>query len=101
MQGVISGPIADKYELLDLTLCPKDDNPYHKLDCIYRTCDRCGVHLLDKSVVLESRQVIICSIFFILKLLKSSGVNKMMQKLVAILSYQLLLTDKWSTLVLH
>ncbi|ESO85587.1 hypothetical protein LOTGIDRAFT_155075 [Lottia gigantea] len=39
--------IRDRYHATDLTLCPKDQNPHAKLECIDRKCEICDVDLLD------------------------------------------------------
>ncbi|XP_071953098.1 uncharacterized protein [Antedon mediterranea] len=44
--------IKNKYELIALTMCPKEDNEkYNKPGCIYRECEDCGVSLLKTKVM--------------------------------------------------
>ena len=41
------GNPADKYEVVDRTLCPKPPGAkFHKMECINRKCPDCGVHAL-------------------------------------------------------
>lgn len=40
----------DKYDLLNLTLCEKE-GPYHNLECIDRTCKKCGVDKLKAQLM--------------------------------------------------
>jgi hypothetical protein len=42
--------IADKYALNDITLCQKDGK-YHKITCLNRECNDCGVKKLDEHLV--------------------------------------------------
>lgn len=43
--------IKDKYELTELTMCPKVTAKYCAPGCINRTCPDCGVALLDKRML--------------------------------------------------
>ena len=43
--------IKDKYELLNLSMCPKsDDNKYQERKCIERSCSECGIALLEERL---------------------------------------------------
>ena len=42
------GTFKDVYELSHSTMCPKPTGwAYHRPEYIARTCDKCGIHLLD------------------------------------------------------
>ena len=43
--------IKNKYQLIDMSLCPKQNNEkYHDPNCIQRKCNDCGVALLEKNL---------------------------------------------------
>lgn len=49
--------LKDKYSAVNESMCPKDGNRYHKLDCIDRKCNNCGViNLENKLVVLSENE---------------------------------------------
>ena len=37
----------DKYDVINMTLCPRNSQEYHKLACLERKCDQCGPEKLN------------------------------------------------------
>ena len=41
----------DKYDVINMTLCPRNSGDYHKLACLERKCDQCGPEKLNILVL--------------------------------------------------
>jgi len=47
-------------EAAEMTLCPKEEkDAYHKMACLERKCDQCGVHLMDLLPKEESNEGVV------------------------------------------
>ena len=48
----------DKYDVINMTLCPRNSGDYHKLACLERKCDQCGPEKLN-ILVLDTQDKIL------------------------------------------